>query len=60
PRSSAPIGFTEFGGDLYFRAATEETGRELYRIEAGSSIPTLVADINPGPGWSEPSGFFVL
>jgi ELWxxDGT repeat protein len=47
------------GQSLYFRATTEETGEELYRIEAGSSTPTLI-DINPGPSWSEPSGFFVL
>jgi ELWxxDGT repeat protein len=45
---------------LYFQATTEATGREPYRIEAGSSTPMLVADINPGPSWSEPSGFFVL
>jgi ELWxxDGT repeat protein len=45
---------------LYFQAGRLETGRELYRIEAGSSIPILAADINPGPSWSEPSGFFVL
>ena len=27
---------------------TAETGKELYRIEAGSTTPTLIADINPG------------
>ena len=52
-----PYEFTEFGGDLYFRASTAETGKELYRIEAGSTTPTLVADINPGPGWSAPYEF---
>ena len=60
PENSDPDGFTEFGGNLYFRASTAETGEELYRIEAGSTTPTLVADINPGPGWSQPSEFFVL
>src|SRR5829696_4607107 len=42
---------------LYFSATTEETGRELYRIKAGSSTPTLIADINPGPGNSDPADF---
>jgi ELWxxDGT repeat protein len=37
-----------------------KTGGELYRIEAGSTTPTLVADINPGSSWSQPSEFFVL
>jgi ELWxxDGT repeat protein len=44
---------TEFRGDLYFTAETTETGFELYRLEAGSSTPTLI-DINPGEGSSNP------
>jgi ELWxxDGT repeat protein len=42
---------------LYFSVTTEETGRELYRIEAGSTTPTLVADINPGAESSDPMDF---
>jgi ELWxxDGT repeat protein len=41
--------FTKFNGQVYFAATTAETGRELYRL-APDGTPTLVADLNPGPG----------
>jgi ELWxxDGT repeat protein len=50
---SNPGDFFIFQNNLYFSAETDESGRELYSYN-GIDPPTLVADINPGPGSSDP------
>ena len=47
PESSDPADFTEFRGDLYFRATAAGTGRELYRLDGETGTLALI-DINPG------------
>jgi ELWxxDGT repeat protein len=42
-----------------FHAFTEENGTELYKLEAGSTSPTLI-DINEGSGNSFAQDLFVL
>ena len=37
-----PAEFTEFGGDLYFRASAAETGRELYRLDGEAGTLSLI------------------
>jgi ELWxxDGT repeat protein len=50
-----PRGFIEFNGELYFRATTRETGRELWKI-GPDQIPVRVTDIAPGYTSSTPFG----
>lgn len=49
--------FTEFRGDLYFRADTGTYGQELYRFD-GNQV-SLVADLHPGDASSSPVGLHV-
>ncbi len=53
---SFPAGFTEFNGELYFRATGPVGGRELWKVSASGSVEQ-VADIFTGGGWSSPFGF---
>eukprot|EP01051_Picozoa_sp_SAG22_P018559 SAG22_NODE_3160_length_1892_cov_2.140547_1_plen_454_part_10 len=41
--------FAEYGGQLYFSAASDAVGRELWRVAPGGSSPAVaVTDIRPG------------
>src|SRR4029450_2459084 len=59
--SSNPTGLTQFNGAFYFTAdgtnsGGQSVGRELFRLNADGTV-TLVADINPGTGGSDPGDF---
>lgn len=54
---SLPTNITQFGSALYFSAAGNSSGTELWKFENGTS--TMVMDINPGPGSSLPTNFLV-
>ena len=53
---SAPAEFTQFNGELYFRANNGTQGIELWKIKADGTA-ALAADFNPGAGSSSPSLF---
>ena len=53
--SSNPLGFTSFGGALYFQATDGTSGVELWRTDGTTDGTTLVRDINPGTGSSTPA-----
>lgn len=56
--SSAPQGFTAGSdGSIYFQASQNGLGAELWHTDATAS---LVADLRPGPGHSEPQAFRTL
>ncbi len=57
---SDPSGFLVADGHLYFSAATTDTGRELFVIDAPGSDPVLVADLAPGSDDSDPTGLVDL
>lgn len=48
-----PEYLTEFNGELYFSAYSDDTGFELWRYD-GNNTPTLAADIVPGSASSQP------
>jgi ELWxxDGT repeat protein len=53
--ASADPGSLKFaGGTLWFAATDGVTGRELWRV-TGVGMPSLVADLVPGPGSSSPA-----
>ena len=47
PNSSTPSSLTVANGALYFVATDSAHGRELWKLELGATVPTLVKDINP-------------
>lgn len=52
--ASTPAGYLEFGGELIFRATTDDFGAEIW-ISDGTAINTrILKDINPGFENSEP------
>ncbi len=53
-------GFTAFNNKLYFQAATDATGIEMWSTDGTTSGTAIVIDILPGPGSSEAGyyGFF--
>ncbi len=53
--SSAPTGFTEFGGKIYYAAADSEHGRELWVSDGTPGGTQLFMDIFPGVGSSSPA-----
>jgi len=50
---SFPLGFTEFGGALYFHADDGSNGIELWRVTSDGQVEQ-VRDINPGGTGSAP------
>jgi ELWxxDGT repeat protein len=56
---SYPAGFSAFNGFLYFSAADDTNGNELWRTDGTSAGTTMVADINPS-GPSYPFGMTAL
>jgi ELWxxDGT repeat protein len=48
------------GGFLYFAGNDGVHGRELWRSDGSTTGTSLVADVQPGPGGSWPSGFTAL
>ncbi len=52
----APEFYVE-GNNMYFQANDGVHGFELWRLAAGSTAPTFVADLNPGVNGSGPAGF---
>ena len=50
--SSDPTWLTVYDGALYFAAHDDEHGRELWRWDGTTA--SLVADVQPGSGWSSP------
>ena len=55
--SSSPSQFYIEGSNLYFNADDGRFGPELWRLAAGSNVPTMVSDINPGAKGSVPTEF---
>lgn len=55
--SSSPFSFTEFGGQVFFRANDGASGVELWKSDGSGAGTTLVKDINPGAGHSSPNNF---
>jgi ELWxxDGT repeat protein len=52
PNSSSPQQFCELGNYLYFQAAGNSVGRELWRTDGTDAGTTMVKDINTGTsGW---------
>ena len=51
---SVPQAFTRVGGHVYFSADDGAHGRELWRTDGTAEGTRLVADIQPGPGSSDP------
>lgn len=58
--NSTPTRFIEFNGKIYFKASEESTKSELYVTDGTAANTSLVADLNPGSGSSNPDHFFVL
>ncbi|PWG04603.1 hypothetical protein DIS07_11705 [Polaribacter aquimarinus] len=56
--SSSPQNYFAFGNKVLFSADNGENGRELWVLENGN--PSLLKDINVGPGYSNPSNFIEL
>jgi ELWxxDGT repeat protein len=56
--SSQPM--TALGTDVVFAGYAPEAGLELWRSDGTESGTALVADINPGPGSSEPASLTTL
>ncbi|MFN5193975.1 MAG: hypothetical protein ACK5E6_06055, partial [Cyanobacteriota bacterium] len=50
--SSDPWGLFNVGGQLYFTAYVPGVGHELWTLNPADNVPHLVADVNPGEGWS--------
>ena len=57
---SSPAAFVTTAGRLYFTADAAGLGRELYWVGAAGGPPTLLADLEPGPGSSYPGGLVEL
>lgn len=55
---SAPNGFTELDGSLYFSADDGSNGRELWVTDGTEGGTVLFKDINSGSGASNPARFF--
>jgi ELWxxDGT repeat protein len=53
---SYPADFVESSGTVYFTASDPEHGREVWRTDGTPGGTVLVADIDPGPEGSDPSG----
>ena len=49
-----------FQGEVYFCGKHRRLGRELFRSNGTKAGTTVVADIDPGPGSSDPINFFRL
>src|SRR4051794_41055771 len=58
--SSKPEQFTAFGNRVYFVATTADYGTELWSTDGTSSGTSIVADIIPGGGSSNPYGLIVV
>ncbi|MGE5609813.1 MAG: ELWxxDGT repeat protein [Bacillota bacterium] len=53
---SSPNGFTSSGDWLYFSANDTVHGQELWKTDGTDRGTSLVADLTPGPGHSNPGG----
>ena len=63
PSSSSPKGFVTYAGFTYFNATTYgsgSTGSELWRTDGTAAGTTLAADLDPGPGSSDPQDLTVV
>ena len=60
PASSLPMDLTEFRGEVFFSAETDQHGRELWRSDGTDEGTLMVSDILPGPRGSHPSQLVVL
>jgi ELWxxDGT repeat protein len=58
--SSAPGNFVGLNGRIFFTAYTAANGLELWSTDETSAGTSMVADINPGTGYSTPSGLTVV
>ncbi|MBD1871814.1 pre-peptidase C-terminal domain-containing protein [Leptolyngbya sp. FACHB-671] len=59
PVSSSPDNLTNVNGTLFFTATTRATGRELYRLDPGSTAPQLL-EITEGNTGSFPENLTVV
>src|SRR5438093_1190840 len=56
PASSIPDWITDADGTVFFAGLSPGgEGRELWKTDGTAAGTTLVKDLLPGPGWSEPS-----
>ncbi len=55
--SSFPLELTNINNFIFFSADDGTTGRELWRSDGTGAGTTLVRDINPGAGSSDPTGY---
>lgn len=70
PNSGEPGFMVQWRNDLYFQATTKTEGRELWKMNVQSRVPSLVKDLRPGfedygypdplPKSSDPGGFTAL
>lgn len=58
--SSAPNNFFRFGSRVFFAAAVQGSGSELWSTDGSEAGTAQVADINTGSGSSSPAHFGVL
>jgi ELWxxDGT repeat protein len=59
-KSSSPAGFAAFGDKVVFAATTAAAGTELWTTDGTPAGTSMVADIVPGPGSSNPVNFRAL
>ncbi len=52
--------FHTVGAFIYFRATNPTVGTELYKTLGSSGVPTLIKDINPGPGNAFPGSLHTI
>jgi ELWxxDGT repeat protein len=59
-KSSSPAEFAAFGSRIFFIATTDAAGTELWSTDGTSAGTSMVADIIPGSGSSNPNSLHVV
>ena len=58
--ASSNPSFHSAGAFIYFPATNPTVGTELYKTLGSSGVPTLIRDINPGPGNAFPGSLHTI